>query len=531
MESQRKSGILLHPTSLPGRFGIGSMSPAAYDWVDFLARTKQTLWQVLPLGPTGYGDSPYQSFSTFAGNPYLISLEELVKLGLLDQSILDSAPEFTSTKVDYGGIYNWKLPILRQASAQLAGKGAEESHPELLSDFKQFCRENEEWLDDFALFMALKDAHDGAPWHQWEMPLRSRETEAIDAAKKKFADEIHGHKVNQWLFFTQWLRLKEYANEKGIQIIGDIPIFVAMDSADTWTNPSQFYLDDEYKPTVVAGVPPDYFSKTGQLWGNPLYRWKRMKENGYVWWLRRIRASLTRYDIVRVDHFRGFAGYWEVPAGEKTAIEGRWVRGPGDDFFEVVLEELGELPIIAEDLGEITKDVIALRDKFNLPGMKVLQFAFASDASDKFLPHNYNKTNFVVYSGTHDNDTSRGWYEHSATDKERDLFRRYTRTDGSDAAWTLIDTAFRSVADMAIVPLQDILNLGTETRMNLPGRADGNWTWRFQPQQLTGHVEWRLLETTTIYGRDPEVYEEKEAESGGQSAHSKKPIVLEDPPE
>jgi 4-alpha-glucanotransferase len=303
-----------------------------------------------------------------------------------------------------------------------------------------------------------------------------------------------------------------------------------MDSADTWTNPDRFFLDDEFQPTVVAGVPPDYFSKTGQLWGNPLYRWKAMIEDGYAWWLRRIRAALRLYDVVRVDHFRGFAGYWEVPAGEETAVNGRWVRGPGEDFFHVVGKELGELPIIAEDLGEITPDVIALRDQFGLPGMKILQFAFATDASDKFLPHNYT-TNFVVYSGTHDNDTSRGWYEESATDAERDFFRRYLRTDGSAPAWALIDAAFRSVADMAIVPLQDILSLGSDARMNLPGRADGNWTWRFLPQQLTGHIEWRLQESTTIYGRDPKTYADKEAEAGGQSTHGEAPIELEEPPD
>lgn len=530
MQNQRMSGILLHPTSLPGRYGIGTLNQAAYDWVDFLVRTSQRLWQVLPLGPTGYGDSPYQSFSTFAGNPYLISLEDLVACGLLDQSALDNAPDFPEDTVDYGAIYSWKLPLLRTVAARLSGDSAAQEHADLRQEFDRFCEENADWLDDFALFMALKDAHDGAPWNQWDMPLRSRQPQAISGARETYAEDIHGHKVNQWLFYRQWLKLKSYANEKSIQIIGDIPIFVAMDSADTWTNPDRFFLDGEFQPTVVAGVPPDYFSKTGQLWGNPLYRWKTMKEDGYAWWLNRIRAALRLYDMVRIDHFRGFAGYWEVPAGEKTAVNGRWVRGPGEDFFHVVKAELGELPIIAEDLGEITADVIQLRDQFNLPGMKILQFAFASDASDKFLPHNYT-TNFVVYSGTHDNDTSRGWYEVSATNDERDFFRRYLRTDGSAPAWSLIDAAFRSVADMAVVPLQDILNLGTEARMNLPGRADGNWKWRFRPQQLTGHVEWRLLESTTIYGRDPETYLDKDAESGGQSSHGDKPIVLQEPPE
>ena len=511
------SGILLHPTSLPGRYGVGSMNQAAYDWVDFLRRTRQSLWQVLPLGPTGYGDSPYQSFSSFAGNPYLISLEDLARDGLLDHSVLDHAPDFPEKRVDFGAIYNWKRPVLRQAAERFS----ERATPEQQAEFNLFCRENADWLEDFALFMALKDAHDGAPWTQWEMPLRSRQPAALAQAVAQHTAAIHAHKFNQWLFYRQWLQLKAYANQHEIQIIGDIPIFVALDSADTWTNPGEFFLDDEYQPTVVAGVPPDYFAATGQLWGNPLYRWDVMRKNGYAWWLRRIRAVLRLYDLVRVDHFRGFAGYWEVPASEKTAENGQWVKGPGADFFEVVQRELGDLPIIAEDLGEITPDVIDLRDRFNLPGMKVLQFAFSTDASDKFLPHNYT-SNFIVYSGTHDNDTTRGWYEKSSTPEERDYFRRYLRTDGSDPAWSMIDVAFRSVAVIAIVPLQDALNLDTRARMNLPGTSSGNWTWRFRAVQLTAHIEWRLQEATTIYGRDPRTYAGKDAEAGGQSGQTVK---------
>jgi 4-alpha-glucanotransferase len=517
MNYPRQSGILLHPTSLPGRYGIGSFNRAAYAWVDFLAETRQGLWQVLPLGPTGYGDSPYQSFSSFAGNPYLISLEELFDDGLLDPQLLDSAPDFPADRVDFGAIWSWKVPLLRQAAADFAARGGRPHQTE----FDEFCRANADWLDDFALFMALKDAHQGAPWVQWDMDLRSRKPAALEAAAREHAAAIHSHKFNQWLFFRQWLQLKTYANEQGIKIVGDIPIFVAMDSSDAWTNPHEFFLDEEFQPTVVAGVPPDYFSATGQLWGNPLYRWDAMQQNGYAWWLRRIRASLTLYDIVRIDHFRGFAGYWEVPAGETTAVNGQWVDGPGADFFNVVKRELGELPIIAEDLGEITPDVIALRNQFNLPGMKILQFAFSTDATDKFLPHNY-RPNFVVYSGTHDNDTSRGWYEVSATDHERDFFRRYLRTDGHDAPWSLIDAAFRSTAQIAIVPLQDVLGLGSEARMNLPGRAEGNWAWRFQEEQLTPGITARLLEATTLYGRDPELYAGKEDEAGGQSGQGEK---------
>ena len=511
MDSVRRSGILLHPTSLPGRYGIGSFNQAAYDWVDFLAYTRQTLWQVLPLGPTGYGDSPYQSFSSFAGNPYLISLETLVEEGLLDQYVLDAAPDFPRERVDFGAIYHWKPPLLRRVSTEFADRAT----PEQQAEFDAFCADNAEWLDDYALFMALKDAHGGAPWNQWEMDLRGRDPRALDAAAKEHTTIVHGHKFNQWLFYRQYLKLKQYANDKGVQIVGDIPIFVAMDSADAWANPDEFFLDAEFQPTVVAGVPPDYFSATGQLWGNPLYRWDAMKRTGYAWWLRRVKAALRLYDMVRIDHFRGFAAYWEVPAGEATAINGAWKPGPGADFFNVVQAELGDnLPIIAEDLGEITPDVIALRNQFNLPGMKILQFAFASDAGDKFLPHNYAR-NFAVYPGTHDNDTTWGWYLHSATDRERDFFRRYFRTDGHDAAWTMIEAAFRSVAVMAVVTMQDVLNLGTDARMNLPGRADGNWTWRYVPEQITGHLVDRLLDAATLFGRDPDLYAGKDEESGG----------------
>jgi 4-alpha-glucanotransferase len=511
MEITRCSGILLHPTSLPGPYGIGTFNKAAYEWVNLLVETRQTLWQVLPLGPTGYGDSPYQSFSTFAGNPYLISLEDLVEEGLLDQSVLDDAPDFPRDRVDYGMIYNWKIPVLRRASA----KFEERADPEQGADFERFCHENAEWLDDYALFMALKDAHDGAPWNTWDMPLRSRKARALKEAQKEHAAVIHFHKFAQWIFYRQWEAIKGYANEQGIKIVGDIPIYVAMDSADVWSDPEVFFLDSEYQPTVVAGVPPDYFSRTGQLWGNPIYRWDKMARDGYKWWLRRIRASLRLYDIVRVDHFRGFAGYWEVPADEDTAIKGEWVKGPGAHFFEVVRDELGDLPIIAEDLGEITPDVVELRNQFDLPGMKVLQFAFSTDGTDKFLPHNY-KHNFVVYSGTHDNDTAWGWYQHSSSEHERDHFRRYFRTGGDEVSWTLIEAAFHSVALMAVVPLQDVLSLGTEARMNLPGSANGNWGWRYTPEQIEPYAVERLKEATLLYGRDPLLYEGKEDEAGGQ---------------
>ena len=334
--------------------------------------------------------------------------------------------------------------------------------PSQQAEFAQFCEDEAEWLEEYALFMALKVEKETA-WNEWPLALRSREADALAQARARLADEVHGHQLNQWFFYRQWTALKRYANDKGVQIVGDIPIYVAMDSADVWADPQAFQLDEAYQPTVVAGVPPDYFSETGQLWGNPIYRWAAMQANGYAWWLRRIRAALRLYDIVRIDHFRGFAGYWEVPADEETAMNGQWRDGPGADFFETVRRELGDLPIIAEDLGDITRDVIELRDQFDLPGMKILQFAFATDASHKFLPHNYTP-NFVVYPGTHDNDTAWGWYTQSSSEQERDHFRRYYRTDGHDAAWTMLESAFASVAHTAIVTLQDVLNLGAEAR-------------------------------------------------------------------
>ncbi|MBI3957382.1 MAG: 4-alpha-glucanotransferase [Chloroflexi bacterium] len=507
----RCSGIILHPTSLPGPYGVGVLGKAAYAWVDFLEESRQTVWQVLPLGPTGYGDSPYQSFSTFAGNPYLICLETLVEQGLLDAAELTDAPAFSDERVDFGALYEWKLPLLFRAAAAFAKAGTAAAQTE----FQTFCTENAAWLDDYALFMALKDAHDGAAWNRWEMPLRSRKARALATARTEHAARIHAYRFIQWLFFRQWRALKEYANRRAIRIVGDIPIYVAMDSADAWSNPQQFFFDDEYQPTVVAGVPPDYFSVTGQLWGNPIYRWQQIESSGFPWWIARIRASLDLYDIVRIDHFRGFAGYWEVPAGETTAVNGRWVVGPGPHLFEVIQAELGELPIIAEDLGEITPDVIELRDHFNLPGMKILQFSFASDAADKFLPHNYTP-NFIVYTGTHDNDTAWGWYQHSSTERERDHFRRYFRTDGEDVAWTLIEAALRSVAQVAVVPLQDVLNLGSEARMNLPGTSVGNWQWRFRAGQIDHLTVERLADATILFGRDPKTYEGKGPEAGGQ---------------
>ncbi len=398
MKFERASGILLHPTSLPGPYGIGDLGPAAYAWLDWLAGSGCKLWQVLPLGPTGYGDSPYQCFSAFAGNPYLISPEGLLKEGLLTQDDLSDMPVWDERKVDFGRLYLWKPALLEKSYRRfLAAPG------KLQADFDAFCAQNTAWLDDYALFMALKEIHGGGPWDTWPAALRLREPKALGEASASLAELVLRFSFYQFLFFRQWNALHEYAHEKGVQIIGDIPIFVAYDSSDVWAHPDLFYLDENGKPTVVAGVPPDYFSPTGQLWGNPLYKWEIHKASGYAWWLERIRATLKLVDILRIDHFRGFAGYWEIPAGNLTAEIGRWVAGPDSDFFDAVLANLGSLPILAEDLGVITPDVVALRDKFGLPGMKILQFAF-SGPDNPFLPHSYPQ-NCAVYTGTHDNDT------------------------------------------------------------------------------------------------------------------------------
>lgn len=495
MEFPRAGGILLHPTSFPGRFGIGDLGDGAYRFVDFLAESGLKLWQIMPLGPTGYGDSPYQSFSAFAGNPLLISPERLVSEGWLTPEDLAAAPDFPLDRVDFGPVIVWKWPLLRRAYEYFK-VGATEADQHALADF---TAANRDWLDDYALFMALKEAHGGAVWSTWEPEIARHEVDAVQQWLARLQDEVNTHRFLQWQFARQWSRLKAYANEYQIQIIGDIPIFVAYDSADVWANPHLFHLDEQRVPTVVAGVPPDYFSATGQLWGNPLYRWERMRANGYHWWIERFRHTFTQVDIVRIDHFRGFEAYWEVPADELTAVRGRWVKGPGADLFATVEARLGALPIIAEDLGFITPEVEALRDELGFPGMRVLQFAFSGDATDPYLPHNYVR-NTVVLTGSHDNDTTRGWYE-KATEHERHYVRRYLDADGSDIAWQMVRLAFSSVANQAIVPLQDVLGLGSEARMNMPGQAAGNWGWRYDEAMLTPEVSARLRDLVAIFGR------------------------------
>jgi 4-alpha-glucanotransferase len=518
MKTPRLSGILLHPTSLPGRYGVGDLGQAAYDFVDFLVSTGQSLWQVLPLGPTGYGDSPYQCFSAFAGNPLLISLDGLVEAGLLVEGDLADAPDFPNDRVDYGPAIEYKNKILWRAFDNFAAGKFEQLKKELAS----FRAEMREWLTDYAIYRSIKDEHDGAEWTKWDEHLRAREDQALHFWRENHPREIAGHEFFQFLFFKQWRKLTAYANERGIRIIGDVPIFVAHDSADVWAHPELFYLDDEGHPTKVAGVPPDYFSETGQLWGNPLYRWDVMKETGYEWWLARLKATRQLVDIIRLDHFRGFESYWAVPGDETTAINGKWEPGPGADLFEAIRDSMGELPIIAEDLGLITEEVEKLRDQFGFPGMRILQFAFGTDPqSDSFKPYNFPR-NCAVYTGTHDNDTTVGWFtgvgagdstrSQEEVDEERDFVLKYLGSDGSEIHWDLIRLALSSVARTAIIPVPDLLGLGSEARMNVPARESGNWSWRFEAAALTPEINERLAEMTDVYGRNPRRYVEKETE-------------------
>jgi 4-alpha-glucanotransferase len=500
MKFNRASGILLHPTSLSGANGIGDLGPAAYQWVDFLSEAGCSYWQVLPLGPTGYGDSPYQCFSAFAGNPYLVSPTLLLDDGLLSRRDLEDRPDFPSGMIDFGSTINWKLTLLRRAFEQFC------THPiaKIKTEFETFQKEEAGWLEDFCLFMAIKEAHFGGSWGGWEVDLRKRNPQALAEFKADHEKDVQRFAFQQFLFFRQWTALRKYAAKKNIRIIGDAPIFVAYDSADAWSHPELFYLDKQGQPTVVAGVPPDYFSPTGQLWGNPLYRWDAHAKEGYQWWIERLKATLKMVDIVRLDHFRGFAGYWEVPAGNPTAEIGKWVKGPGEAFFDALMAAFGDLPLIAEDLGEITPDVIALRDRYAFPGMRIFQFAFGSGPSDKFLPHNYTQ-NSVVYTGTHDNDTARGWYD-TAPEKERDFCRRYLARSGEDISWDMIRSAWSSVACLAVAPLQDLLSLGSEARMNFPGKASGNWGWRMPADALNPWLLSRLRETNYLYGRLPKSF-------------------------
>ncbi len=503
MNFSRASGILLHPTSLPGEYGIGDLGPGAFSFVDFLVKAKQAYWQILPLGPTGYGDSPYQCFSAFAGNTLLISPEKLVEDGFLSKP--PDAAEI-SEKVDFGAVYERKNALLR-----LAYEGFHHiTSVDLRGKFEVFCQENEFWLDDYALYRSIKAEQSQKPWYEWPEELKQRKKAALAAAAETLFDAIHAEKFYQFLFFRQWGLLKSYANKCGVKIIGDIPIFVALDSADVWCNQEKFKLNADGTAKVVAGVPPDYFSKTGQLWGNPIYDWDAMRLDNFGWWISRVHAALQTVDALRIDHFRGFAASWEVPGKEKTAENGRWVDVPGKELFFALQNALGELPVIAEDLGVITPDVEELRDLFGFPGMRILQFAFGGDAANHDLPHNYIK-NCVAYTGTHDNDTTVGWFLSQAgagstrdaaeITREHDYCLKYLDSDGAEIHWDFIRAVWSSVAATAIAPMPDLLGLGTEGRMNLPASSSGNWHWQMQKGAITDELTARLKEMTETYGR------------------------------
>ena len=490
----RSAGVLLHPTSLPGRFGIGSFGPEASEFIGFLARAGQRLWQVCPLGPTGYGDSPYQCFSAFAGNPMLIGLEPLVTAGWLEESDLASAPE-VGERVDYGALIPWKNDLLRAAYDRFR----ERADAATVARLRQFEHLQAHWLDDFALFMALKDAYEGRPWTEWAERYRDREPEAMSRFAAGHQDRIGLSKFLQWIFHLQWYSLRGEAAAYGIRIIGDLPIFVAHDSADVWAHRDLFKLDEQGQPTVVAGVPPDYFSATGQLWGNPIYDWETHRESGFAWWTDVLMSKFSLYDHVRIDHFRGFVAYWSIPAGEETALNGQWVASPGRELFTAVQERVGRLPVIAEDLGVITGDVVELIEHFDFARMKVLQFAFNADEQNEYLPHRH-EFNAIVYTGTHDNDTVVGWLE-SARDGDARFALDYLRSDGSEPAWDFIRGAISSPAQFAVVPAQDFLSLGSEARMNVPGTTGGNWEFRLRPGQLSDAIAQRLRSMTELYGR------------------------------
>lgn len=494
---RRSAGVLLHPTSLPSPYGIGDLGPSAFAWVDSLVRSEQSWWQTLPLGPTGFGDSPYQSLSSFAGNPYLISPDLLIQDGLLKKDDV-AGPRFPAAVVDYGSVIPFKVKMLELAWHNFRRSASQA----LKKEYDQFSTEQAGWLDDYVLFMALKDYNKGASYQDWPDDLIRRNPTALAAARRSLGETQQQHRFRQFLFFRQWSALKKYANKFGIRLIGDVPIFVSADSADLWANPKLFLLGEDNRPEVVAGVPPDYFSPTGQRWGNPLYDWTALKETGYAWWVRRLKATLSHFDLVRLDHFRGFEAAWHISANAPTAEEGEWVPGPGADFFQAIKKALGGLPLIAEDLGDITPEVRQLRDQFNLPGMRILQFAYSHQPENAFLPHNY-VPNTVVYTGTHDNDTTRGWYE-ALPQNERQFIGRMLgkpTIEPREISWELIRLAWGSVADMALAPLQDLLNLDGKARMNMPGRQEGNWQWRVTPDQPVEQSLQGLHEFTWLYNR------------------------------
>lgn len=504
MDFPRASGVLLHLTSLPGPYGIGDMGPEAYAFVDFLARTHQRFWQVLPLVPVGYGDSPYASPSTFAGNTLLLSPDLLVKQGLLDAEEVAHPPAFPTDQVRFEEATAYKHQLLDKAFDRFDSHAPEKAQAAL----RAFCDDNADWVWDYALFQAIREAHHLAPWTEWSAPLAHRAPDALAEARVTYARGIRKHLFLQYLFDRQWRDLHAYARSKHIRIFGDLPIYVAHDSADVWSHPDLFYLNDDGTPSVVAGVPPDYFSETGQRWGNPIYRWDVMAERGYAWWTRRFEKIFQRVDLIRLDHFRGFEAYWEIPAHEPTAINGRWVQGPGASLFEAVEARLGRLPVVAENLGLITDEVTALMEQFRFPGMAVLQFAFESSTDSYFLPHNYEHQ-LVAYTGTHDNDTLMGWWEQNTSTFASDAMTRmkayarmYLNLNGRDPLhWTCIRSLMASSAGLVVFPVQDLLGLGSEARMNTPGKGSDNWRWRMAPGTLTEDIAHHLSNLTRVYGR------------------------------
>jgi len=505
----RGSGILLHPTSLPGAWGIGDLGPTAYQFVDFLKAAGQSWWQRLPLGPTGYGNSPYLCFSAFAGNPLLISSSKLVEDGFVLAEDVKRPPSFSAERVDYRRVIEQKRVILSKSYAQF------QTHPpaEHRQGFSLFREKHASWLEDFSLFMALKETHRGHAWIRWEPPLITRDPQALQKYSRRLRDRMNYHRFLQYLFYHQWAALRQYCYTKGVQTIGDLPIYIAHDSSEVWSHPDLFYLDDQGQSLVVAGVPPDYFSATGQRWGNPIYRWDVRARSGYQWWVDRFRANFALVDLVRLDHFRGFESYWEIPASESYATNGRWVKGPGAELFAAVKAALGDLPVIAEDLGVITPEVETLRDTFGFPGMRILQMAFARDPkAHTYRPHNYIQ-NCIVYTATHDHNTTVGWFTAEPgkettqskveIEEERAGVLKYLGTDGREIHWEMIRLAMSSVAQLAMIPLQDVLGLGSECRMNRPVTLKGNWEWRFHPDQLTEEVGTRLRDLTDLFERLP----------------------------
>lgn len=493
--------MLLHPTSLPGEYGIGTLNQHCYRFIDFLAEAGFRYWQLCPLGPTGFGDSPYQSFSSFAGNPYLISLNALEAKKLIEHDILEELKILPNSFVDYGGLYNAKWPVL-DAVYETFVRGKKKIRP--YGSFESFKKKHATWLEPYAYFQALKAHFQGKPWYEWPKEYRSFEDALKQPLRKELTRHMDAEKFFQYLFEGQWQGVRSYAKQKGIQIIGDIPIFVALDSADVWQNPEYFQLDPKtYEPLAVAGCPPDYFSEDGQLWGNPLYDWRTLAKDDYSWWIRRLKRSFEIYDVVRIDHFRAFDSYWKIPYGAPTARNGQWAEGPGIDFFKAIKKKIKSCKLIAEDLGDLTDAVRELRRDSGLPGMAILQFAFGGGGDNFYLPHNL-QSNSVLYPGTHDNNTSIGWYT-EISQEERDHVRRYLRVDGSEIGWDFLRAAYKSVSRLVVIPLQDLMSLGSEARFNTPGEAQGNWTWRYLPDQLealSGGTADYLRDAAAVYYRD-----------------------------